>query len=414
MLNFGIILSKQSVIAFLVFYYVDVKHLPASWGAVVFGLFSVLNALNSLLFGYISDRTRTRWGRRIPYLRFLVIPLCLIFALIWFAPFDGRIQKESLLVYFVIISTCWAGISVLYSTAYYALFSEMFPNFEERTDVNTLKGMLGISGLLLGVALPPILYSNLGWPWMGIIFAVILLIGFAFGSQNLFENHNEQETSQNNILHDLKETFSNRNFVLVAIQRTLWEFSATVLSGNAAFYIKYSLGESDGLTSIFLAVMFISAVPFLFVWKKITLRIKTRNSMILGSILNGFASLLLFFVKDITGALLVAVLIGFGVSNFFAIADTIVAEVIDEDTRKTGQRREGLIWGNIYFMAGFNMVLASLVFGLITTACGYDSSLALQPDSVGLGFRILIGICPLAAGLLSAVVLSFYPKYQSE
>ncbi len=410
LLNFGLFLSKQGVIAYLVFYYVDVKHLPATWGAIVFGIFSVLSAVNSLLFGYLTDRTRTRWGRRIPYLRFLVIPAVLIFILIWSAPFDGREKPVALLVYFTIISTCWASISVLYSTAYYALFSEMFPTFEERTDVNMFKGILGTIGLLIGVAAPPLLYSTVGWFWMGIILGAVILIVWLAGSTRLFERENEQKKTKTfTIFNDLKQTFTNKGFVIAAIQRTLFEFTGTILSANTAFYIKYSLHSSDSLTAIFLGLIFLSVIPSVFVWRKIMHRFKTKNTMIIGSLTSAAATFLLFWVTNITLAFILAGVIGFSIAYFFAVGDILVAEVIDDDHKRHQKSREGLIWGNLYFVAGLNMLLASLVFGAVTSIFGYDSTRLVQAESAGMGFRILVSLIPMTANLISAFVLTLYP-----
>ena len=410
LLNFGMYLAKQGVIAYFVFYYVDVKHLPAAWGAAVFGAFSILNAVNSLVFGYLTDRTQTRWGRRIPYLRFLIIPAVIVFILIWSAPFDGREKPTALLVYFAVIATCWASIIVLYSTAYNALFSEMFPTLEERTDVNVYKGVLGTIGLLVGVAIPPLLYTTVGWLWMGIILGSVILIAWLTGSTKLFERENAQnQINKLTVWDDLKQTLSNRAFVVVAIQRTLFEFTGTILSSNTAFYIKYHLQASDSLTALFLGLIFLSVIPSVFFWKKIMGIFKTKLTMMIGSLTSAIAVFSLFWVKEITLAFVLAAAIGFSIAHFFAVGDILVAEVIDDDNKKHQKSREGAIWGNLYFIAGMNMLLASLVFGIVTSLFGYDSAQPVQADTVGMGFRLLVSIIPMIANLLTALVLVFYP-----
>ena len=70
----GVQIPGQVITVSLLFFYTDVKHLPLSLYTTAFTLYTLYNAINNPLLGYISDRTNTRWGRRLPYLRFGTIP----------------------------------------------------------------------------------------------------------------------------------------------------------------------------------------------------------------------------------------------------------------------------------------------------------------------------------------------------
>ncbi len=116
--NLGNVIPYQAVGAILLFYYVDVKHLPVAWSAAAMTFYAIYNALNNPVLGYLSDRTRSRWGRRIPYLLFCTAPYAIAFALVWMAPFDGRQNPVELLSYFLVVLIIWEGLGTAVSTAY--------------------------------------------------------------------------------------------------------------------------------------------------------------------------------------------------------------------------------------------------------------------------------------------------------
>ena len=106
----GTALISGTFWALLTIFYQDYIGLEAGLFALAMGIYAVWNAINDPLFGYWSDRTRSRWGRRIPYILFGTAPYVITFALLWMAPFDGRTNPVGLLVYFLV-----AVISMLLS-----------------------------------------------------------------------------------------------------------------------------------------------------------------------------------------------------------------------------------------------------------------------------------------------------------
>ncbi len=188
--NLGNNIPYQAVGAVLLFFYTDVRHLPVSWAAIAMTIYAVYNAFNNPVLGYLGDRTRTRWGRRIPYLLFCTGPYVITFALLWMAPFDGRSNPVGLVIYFGLGLFLWEGLGTAVSTAYYALFPEMFTTYKERTDVAVRMNIVQTVGLLIGAALPATLATALGYPLMGIIFAAIAGVAMYVGIPGMFERKN--------------------------------------------------------------------------------------------------------------------------------------------------------------------------------------------------------------------------------
>lgn len=410
--NLGNNIPYQAVGAIVLFYYTDVKNLPATWAATVMTVYAFYNAFNNPLLGYISDRTKTRWGRRIPYLMFGVPPYAVAFALLFFAPFDGLENPRELLVYFAVFLFLWEGLGTAVSTAYYSLLPEMYREYDERTDVAVKMNIVQTVGLIIGAALPTALAAALGWPLMGVIFAVIAAGAMYIGLPALFERPQSGEKAYFNLLAALKATLVNRSFVAVVVAQTMRFFATNTLSAGMVFYMKYSIKANEGLTSVVLASAFVAAGVALWPWRQfIARRFEARTTLMLAYFLTGVSVLPLAFVRSLPGAIFGAVLVGIALAGLILMGDVILADVVDEDQVKTGRMRAGMYFGMSGLITTLSSALVSVVFGLLLPAYGYDTSLAVQPASVDTGFRIFMTVPPLIGSLLAVVALLFYPLH---
>src|SRR5512137_2415161 len=171
--SLGVATPVEAINGVIAFYIVDVMNLPATWFATFWFFYTIYNAFNNPLLGYLSDRTRSRWGRRIPYVLFGGLPYAVSFALLFMAPFNGRDNPVGLLLYFGTAIVVWEGIYTAIATGYYGLLPEMFSDYRERTDVAAKMNIFQTFALVLGAALPPLLASMLGYAGMAAILAVI-------------------------------------------------------------------------------------------------------------------------------------------------------------------------------------------------------------------------------------------------
>jgi GPH family glycoside/pentoside/hexuronide:cation symporter len=375
-------------------------------------IYAVYNAFNNPVMGYLSDRTHTRWGRRIPYIMFGTAPYVLTFALLFFAPFDGLENAIGLLVYFAVVLFLWEGLGTVVSTAYYALLPEMFRGYRERTDVSVRMNVVQTIGLLIGVAAPAALAAALGWPVMAVIFAVIAGAALYIGLPGMVEPEDSKEAAYFSLVPALKATLVNRSFVTVVIAQTMRFFATNTLAAGMIFYMKYSIGADEGLTSAVLAAAFIAAGLALWPWRQwVANRTEPRTTLMLAYALMGLAVIPLGFVTSVVGAVLCAILIGIALAGLILMGDVIVADVVDEDEMKTGQHRAGMYFGMSSLIITLSGALVSVVFGLLMPAYGYDSSLATQPASVGTGFRIFMTVPSVIGSVLAVVALVFYPLH---
>src|SRR5512136_1008283 len=146
--------------ALLPIFYQDYLGLSARWIALASAIYAIWNALNDPIFGYISDGTRSKHGRRIPYMRYTAPFLALTFILVWFAP--SKAGKETLfwwmLVSMLLYDTAYTIIGLVYSS----LLPEITESDSERNGLQISSSLFGLLGTLLGFIIPDLVRPKAG------------------------------------------------------------------------------------------------------------------------------------------------------------------------------------------------------------------------------------------------------------
>ena len=416
--SLGVATPAEAISGIIAFYIVDVKNLPATWYAAFWFFFTLYNALNNPALGYLSDRTRSRWGRRLPYILFGGLPYGVAFALIFSVPFDGKDNPIALLTCFGAAIVVWEGLYTALATGYYGLLPEMFGGYKERTDVAAKMNIFQTIALVLGAALPPLLAEILGWSGMATLLAVISVIAIYVGYPFLFEREDLKTDTSFPFMDSLKATFLNRSYLTVAGSQAMRFFATGVLQTGILFYLKYSLKVEEGLATVILGIAFLIAMFSLYPWRNwVANKIGNRKTLMIA---NGFMILGIVpmgFSPNINFTYAAAVILGIGLGGLILIGDVILSDAIDEDEVKTGHQRAGMYFGMSGFIITLSGLLVSSAFGLIMPAFGYDTLLDVQPASVDLGFRIFLTV-PTSIGFLLAIFLLWlYPlhgKYLEE
>jgi GPH family glycoside/pentoside/hexuronide:cation symporter len=336
------------------------------------------------------------------------------------APFDGLTQPVALLIYMVVISWLWEGVSTAVSTGYYSLLPEMFTTYSSRTAVAVSMNIVQTIGLLVAFALPPFLYGSealgeYGWYVLGISFGIVALIVIYVGLRGMFERPGYAGETTLPIGEALKATFNNRSFVTVVLAQTFRFVGTNALAAATPLFIKYTLQVDESGTAAILATAFITAAAVLWFWKKfIAERLEPRSTLMLANAVMVLAVIPTAFAQTLTVAVIGAAGLGIGLAGLILMGDVIVADVIDEDEVNTGHRREGMYFGMSKFIMTLSNAIVGLVFLAITALYGYDETItevAQQAPTVAMGFRVFMAAPVIGGSILGIISLLFYPLH---
>lgn len=402
-------LSYQAFSTYIIFFYVDVVKLPPYLAAVGMLIYGIWNAINDPMAGYISDHTRSRWGRRIPYIALGAIPFGLVYYLLWVPPFTDFSQVMSLFFYFVVFICLFDTLYTVTILNWASLFPEMFASLKERSQVNAFRQSFGMIGLVLGIAIPPLIYGSWGWGWLGAIFGAIITLALLISLTGSREHLQFSREKQLGLWASFRATLKNRSFISFVFSNLFVQFSFTIILATIPFFAKYVLKEGAQGTTAILAAAFVTAIPMLYLWERIANWLGAKISYMIAILVLALALIPLLFVETFGGALMAAFAIGLGLSGFILIVDLLLADIIDEDETITKTRREGIFFGSNAFITRFAIALEALAMGFVFVSTGYNPYVFTQTEQFLKGLRLLIAGFPLVALGLALVLIMFYP-----
>ncbi|MHA1489992.1 MAG: MFS transporter [Promethearchaeota archaeon] len=419
------IISYQGF-TFLIFtFYFAVVGLDVVLISLGFFIWSIWNAFNDPILGHFSDRTHTRWGRRLPWVMFSFIPIAIIFCLLFTPPITIGINDQiSNFIYFICIIIVFELFFTMYDINLIAIFPEVFETMEARTKANNIRQTFAIIGLIIAFLLPTLFIPDLTdrkylpeYQIFGIFIAIIIVVFvllFIKISPKEKVEFKEEYKNAPNFVNTIKLCVKNKSFMhYIPAEIANWVVYG-MLPTIVPLYGKFVLNIGEG-QSIFLALLlgitFISAAIFInILWKPVVQRIGLRKSWLISMSIWIITLLPLLFIQDVISGFLVFFIIGIGLSGSLYIIDLIIADIIDEDEVNTGTRREAGYYGVNIFFQRLAYIFVFFSISLVFTNVGwaiYEPELV--TSDVILGLRFLIVIVPSIALVIAIIAIYFYP-----
>jgi len=397
----------------------DTVGLAAAMAGVALMVGRIWDAFYDPVIGYISDRTVTKMGRRRPYMLGGVFPLFLAVILMWTNPVliaGAGISQATIFIYvlvvYIILCTAYSTVNIPYSS----LSPELTADYNERTSLNGYRFAFAGIGTLLGAgaALPIVAMApdkNMGFLLMGIIFGSVMLITALITIFTVKEPAKLKPANTMGFVETYKQVFKNKPYLLILAAYIVHILAITVASAIVIYYFKYILGD-EGATTF--AMLILIATGMIFIPVSVALSKKVGKKLVygIGFVVMAVMLMLIFIFGQTMGVTFTLVMMffaGMGFGFLYAMPYAIVADAIEYDYMRTGERREGAFFGIWTWGLKIGQALAILIMGFTLEAMGYVPNLVPQSASSQLGITLFLG--PVSAGLflLAAIILYFYP-----
>ena len=380
-------------------------------GALLIG--KIWDAINDPLFGWITDKTKSKIGKRRVYMLFGAIPLGISIALLWFVP-EGMSQVMTFVWIagtFVLFDTLWTMTNV----PYYAMTSELTDDYDERSSLTVYRMVLAVPFYLVGAALTPMIVGlfavqRTGYGFVGIIYGALAALALLICAGGLRERKNVIEAKgEENPLKSLKTAFTNKKFVYLCVIYFVVNISFAFAKTLMAYYVEYQLLMKD-MISLVMGLMLVCVTIALPIWKKIAEKMDKGPAYGIGMALGALALFILFFLphKPTIWIYPVVVLAGFGFSANWIFPWAMIADVSDYDRVETGQFRSGIYYGVWGLATKISEALAIAIVGWMLTGFGYVANAA-QTAHTLFGMRLFFCIVPAACIFISLPLLIKYP-----
>jgi GPH family glycoside/pentoside/hexuronide:cation symporter len=371
--------------------------------------------INDPLIGHISDRTRTRWGRRRPFLLFGPLPFALAFTLLWYRP--PLESQLALAAYYALAYVVFDASATFVYMPYFALTPELTSDYDERTALTSYRMFFSIAGSLVAFTVPLFIVGTFtpdNAPrvlQMGLIFGLVSALPLWFTFAGTRERRVYMEQERPNLLQSLRAALKNRPFVFGMVIFLLTWVAVGILESTLLYFIKY-VAQRESQSDLIMAVIFVTGILALPFWEWASRHWDKRRAYAAGIAFWAVVQLVMIAVNASTGLPLIVflcVLAGIGVGAAHVLPWSIIPDAIEWDELQTGERHEGVFYSLITLMQKVASSIAIPLVLLLLDLTGYVPNAAQQPVSALWGIRIVIGPIPAALLCLGILFAVLYP-----
>lgn len=401
---FGTSIPISMFLTYMAFFYIDGQGLDArAYAAVMIG-YAVLDAIDNPVYGYLSDRTRSRFGRRRPWL-VLGAPLLALSLIAFFSPPQDA-AGWALIAWFAGFAVLTETLDSLVNANYGALLPELFPDHDRRAVANSLRQGCQLVALIISVALTPLIASSIGYQTTAVVYGALASVVIVYTALGAHEDPAAQESREPAILESVRAIFGTRTFWRIAVANGAYAGTMALVLAGTPFFVKYALGLPDGHTTYLLATVILISIGALVLWTRVVRRygplVVWRAALLVLA-----ASLVpMYFASSLATAIAAGAFVGLGYSGVIATVDLVVARLIDADAARTGLRREAMFIAAFGFFNRLGGLLKSLAFLAVVALFGFVSGDD-PGDRPGEAARFLMTVFPFGLVVIAAVTARF-------
>lgn len=425
----GMLANQMFPAALGIFMVVLVENLgmPSWMWGVLFFVPRIVDAFFDPIMGFISDNTKSVWGRRRQYVFVGSLIMGIAFVIMW------QLYREDSVLYNFTFFLIWSlifhlGLSI-FSVPFVAMGYEMSDDFHERTSIMAISQWIGQWAWVIAPWFWVIMYDPSWFPnadtatrtlaiWVGVVFMILAMVPAIFikSRSTKFDETLEPLTfktiggSLKEIGVNFKEAFANKPFRKLCVA-TFFIFNAfNTVASFTFFIVVYYLFNGDTAASGIWPTLFgcMGALSTTFIvipivsWMSKKLEKKTTFLICQGISIVGYIMLWFLFIPGKPYMFLFALpFFSFGIGSLFTMMMSMTADVCDMDELTSGKRREGVFGAIYWWMVKFGFAIAGLLTGVIMSAVAFEAGAATQPEGAVTGLRLFFSGVPIFGTLIA-------------
>ncbi len=423
----GPAMTANVLAIYLLVFLTNVAGMSAGLAGLTLGVGKIWDAVNDPMVGVLSDRSKHRWGRRLPWLFWGAIPFAVTFLMQWVVPFKN---EWWLFGFYVLASVLFNSFYTVVNLPYTAMTAELTQDYDERTSLSSFRFMFSIGGSIVALVIALLIFNVMGkdsperFLVLAIVIAVIsvaTLYWCVFGTKRrvlAMEKLRLAGSAEPELpfRQQVSIALGNRPFLFViGLYLCSW-FAVQNTVAFMPFFAKNYMGLDDNGYTIVLIAVQMTAFLMLGVWRSLAARVGKARVYIMGNALWMIAEIGLFTLKPGQTEMFYAlgVVIGMGVSTAYLIPWSMIPDVVELDELKTGQRREGVFYSFMVFLQKLVLAAALAIVGQTLQAAGFISQQAGQPEpeqpmAALDAIRWMVGPLPALVLAIGIALAYFYP-----
>lgn len=380
---------------------------PALAGSLVL-IAKIYDVITDLPMGWLTDRTRSRWGARRPYMLAagIVTPAALVML---FAPPQGDST-----IWVLAALLAYATGYTLFNVAYLSMPADLSNDTHLRTKMVAWRSFFIAGGTLFGVSIAPYLVGRFGggadaFANLGVVMAVVVGIAFlscVFLTGSAAGPAAERQTIP--VTRQIVTIATNRHFRTLMLIKITHLLALSVGAGSLVFFFRFVLGYDLKTLGLYGAVTTLVWAAMMPVWTKIA-RVRGKRYGYFVATLAYSAVTLSWLLADSGESMpvLLARGVAFGVisGGMLLMGNAMLQDVMDEDHRRTGVRKNGMFAGSYSLVEKLTSGIGAQILGLILSMTGFERAAATQTDSAIAGMYVVIAVIPAALMLISLIFI---------
>ncbi len=406
---------------------------PGWMWSVIYFFPRVFDSLTDPIMGFISDNTKSRWGRRRQYVFIGAIIMGAAFVIMWQLYRDNGVQYN--FIYFLSWSFVFYLGLTIFSVPYVAMGYEMSNDFHERTSIMAVAQWIGQWAWIIAPWFWVVMYDPDWFPtaevatrqlaiWVGVVCMLFAMVPAFFikSRSTLGEDYSPLTfrtigSSLHEIFLGFKEAFSSVPFRRLCVA-TFFIFNAfNTIAAFSFFIVVHYLFSGNAEAAGIWPTLFgsLGAIVTTFVViptvARISRSIGKKNAFLLsqGISIIGYVLLWFLFIPGKPYMFIFALpFFSFGIGSLFTLMMSMTSDVIDLDELKTGKRREGIFGAIYWWMVKFGFAIAGGLSGVILDAVGFDASIGSQTPETLMGLRAFYSGVPILGTLIAMLVMRRY------